>query len=152
MSKQRPKRCTAEVVARIREIARANPDLGLRQIGYHFDPPISHSTIGKVLRGERGVTVRADGTMVNHAGGRPRVTRPPKDHKKILARLRTLARADVPDDPGSRRTPATFPMSEDVLEMLVDLQVDLGNATGRRIPQTWILARLIEMAHAGLKR
>ena len=68
----RSNRCTAEVVARILKIARDNPEFSHRLIGSRFSPPISKDTVGKVLRGERGVTVGPDGRMLNHRGGRPK--------------------------------------------------------------------------------
>jgi hypothetical protein len=94
---RRPKRLTAEVVARIQYIATLNPDLGLRQIGYHFTPPISHDTVGKVLRGERGVTIGPDGRMLKHGGGKPRVIRPRCHHcGHVMSSARTNRDCAVP--------------------------------------------------------
>ena len=53
----RPKRLTPEVHAKILKIRKDNPTLSLRNIGRRFNPRISHDTIGKVLRDERGPTM-----------------------------------------------------------------------------------------------
>jgi hypothetical protein len=71
MIMRRPRRCNLETVLTIRKIAKDNPGLGLRQIGFHFSPPISHDTVGKVLRGERSITIDRRGKLINYRG-RPR--------------------------------------------------------------------------------
>lgn len=43
--------------------------LTLRQIGERMG--LSHDTVGKVIRGERGATRGQDGRMIKRAGGKP---------------------------------------------------------------------------------
>lgn len=58
---------TQEQVTRILNLRASG--LTLREIGQRMG--LSHDTVGKIVRRERGATRGPDGKMIKHAGGRP---------------------------------------------------------------------------------
>jgi hypothetical protein len=127
--RHRPRRLTQRVVERIREIAANNPGLGLRQIGYHFSPPLSHDTVGKVLRGERGATIDLNGRKLNPGGNGRKRTRaqhiPRSDRERFLAEFwyqRGRKEAEI----------MSSPQFQEALNRSVEIEVaDFAKAEGR---------------------